>query len=185
MNKRILLAKEEAKIKSCRTCQKGKIGKAVPGEGNPNAKIMFVGEAPGRQEAKTGRPFVGRSGKFLRLAIAKIGLDEKEVYITSPVKYLPKRGTPSRSDIIHGATHLNRQLEIINPKIIVLLGNVAYKALIDQSSAVNSHHGKVVTRDGQKYFVTFHPASALRFPRTRSLMIKDFSKLKELIISED
>lgn len=185
INKKGLLEKEAEKIRKCRHCQRGKIGKAVPGEGNADAQIVFVGEAPGKEEAKTGRPFVGRSGKFLRHLIRRIGLKEEEVYITSPVKYLPKRGTPSKSDIIHGASHLNRQLAIINPKIIVLLGNIAYKALIDQSPAVNSHHGKVITRDGQKYFITFHPAAALRFPRTRSLMIKDFHKLKKLIILEN
>lgn len=180
MREHEFLEKEAKKIRECRECKKNKIGKAVPGEGNPNAQIVFVGEASGRQESLTGRPFVGRSGKFLRLLMAKIGLDEKEVYITSPVKYLPKKGTPTKSDIAHGSEHLARQLAIINPKIVVMLGNVAYQALIGNSPSVNSKHGKIVKKDNRVYFITFHPAAALRFPKIKILLENDFKKLKNL-----
>src|ERR1043166_605202 len=100
MNKRKELERIAKEIASCKICKRNSIGKPVPGEGNPNARIIFVGEAPGKTEAATGRPFVGRSGKFLRTNIQKIGLnDVKDVYITSPVKYLPKRGTPDKRQI--------------------------------------------------------------------------------------
>ncbi|MFZ5845746.1 MAG: uracil-DNA glycosylase, partial [Patescibacteria group bacterium] len=106
MSKRRNLSTIAREIKECQTCKVGKVGKSVPGEGNPNAKIVFIGEAPGRQEAKTGRPFVGRSGQFLRQLIRQIDLREEDVFITSPVKYLPKRGTPLVEDIKHGREHL-------------------------------------------------------------------------------
>lgn len=181
IGKKELLEKEVRKIKNCKACRVGKIGKAVPGEGNPNAKIVFVGEAPGKTESQTGRPFVGRSGKFLRQLITQIGLKEKDVYITSPVKYLPKRGTPSRSDINHGLTHLAKQLEIIKPELIVLLGNIAYKALIDKSASINKYHGKIIQKDKQKYFPTFHPAAGIRFQKIKKLILQDFPKLKFII----
>ena len=88
-------------IEKCALCKKWGTGAPVPGEGNPEAKVVFIGEAPGRQEAKTGRPVVGRSGKLLRATMLEAGLSEEEVYITSPVKYLPLRGTPSRENILH------------------------------------------------------------------------------------
>lgn len=181
MSKKELLEKEAEKIAKCKECQKDKIGKPVPGEGNPDAEIVFIGEAPGKTESKTGRPFVGRSGKFLRQLINQIGLKEEEVFITSPVKYLPKRGTPSDADIAHGRTHLARQLAIIKPKLIVLLGNVAYRALIDASASINKYHGKIIERDSEKYFPTFHPAAAIRFQKIKQLIKQDFIKLKDII----
>src|SRR5258708_22376279 len=105
INKQQELDKIAKEIERCRICKVGKSGKAVPGEGNPNADLMFIGEAPGRTEAATGRPFVGRSGKLLRSLILDAGLQENEVYITSPVKYLPDRGTLTSDDIAHGMTH--------------------------------------------------------------------------------
>ncbi|TSC53829.1 MAG: DNA polymerase bacteriophage-type [Microgenomates group bacterium LiPW_16] len=175
------LEKITKEIERCPICKKGKSGKAVPGEGNPAAKIVFVGEAPGREEAKTGRPFVGRSGKLLRAIIKEIGISENEVYITSPVKYLPVYGTPKKSDILHGKTHLLKQLDIIDPKIIVLLGNVACQALLTAQVSVTKDHGNLITDDKRKYFITFHPAAALRFPKIRRAMTKDFQELKNLI----
>ena len=106
MNKQAELDKISHDIEHCVICKEGKSGKAVPGEGNPDADVVFLGEAPGKTEALTGRPFVGRSGKLLRGLIADAGLKDKEVFITSPVKYLPDRGTPTTQDIAHGRFHL-------------------------------------------------------------------------------
>ena len=86
MNKKKELLKIAREIEKCALCRKWGTGEPVPGEGNPEAKIVFIGEAPGRQEARTGRPFVGRSGKLLRAAILEAGLSDEDVYITSPVK---------------------------------------------------------------------------------------------------
>src|SRR3712207_3427188 len=123
MNKQTALDEIAKEIENCEVCKIGKSGKAVSGEGNPDADIVFIGEAPGKTEALTGRPFIGRSGKLLRSLITSIGLKEEDVYITSPVKYLPDKGTPSLSDIAHGRLHLIKQFDVIDPKLIVLLGS--------------------------------------------------------------
>lgn len=180
MNKQRELRKIEEEIKECTDCQKDKIGKPVVGEGNPNADIVFIGEAPGKLEAKTGRPFIGRSGKYLRQTIREIGLDEKDVYITSPVKYLPKRGTPTNEEIEHGKKHLERQLEIIDPKVIVLMGSVAALGVLGEKIKVLKKHGEIMERNGKKYLITFHPAYAIRFDRKKGQFKKDFQKIREL-----
>lgn len=169
-------------ITNCRTCKRGKIGLPVPGEGSANAKIMFVGEAPGKTEAATGRPFVGRSGKLLRSLIVAAGLTEKEVYITSPVKYLPKRGTPTLADIAHGKIHLDQQIACIKPKYIVLLGAVACRAVLGARVAVMLQHGTTIQKEGVNYFITVHPAAGLRFPPLKKLLEGDFKKLKKCIV---
>lgn len=157
---------------------------AVPGEGNPDADIVFIGEAPGKQEAVSGRPFIGRSGQLLRSMIREIGLDdEKDVYITSPVKYLPLRGTPTSEDIAHGRIHLMQQLAVIQPKVVVLMGRVAAEGVLQKKVFVVKEHGQVIEeKDGVKYFLTYHPAAVLRFPgKFKKLMIEDFRKVKELV----
>lgn len=180
-NKDTALAKIALEIERCDICKIGKSGKAVSGEGNSDADIVFIGEAPGKTESKTGRPFVGRSGQLLRFFIRDAGLKEEEVYITSPVKYLPDRGTPTSKDIAHGRIHLSKQLEIIDPKIIVLLGSVATQGVLEKKIPINKEHGKIIEKDNKKYFITFHPAAALRFPPLKEKLKKDFEKLKKLI----
>jgi uracil-DNA glycosylase family 4 len=172
-----------AEIEVCPVCKQWGEGRAVPGEGDPDADIVFIGEAPGREEAKTGRPFVGRSGKLLRALITEVGLKEQEVFITSPVKYLPLRGTPSRENILHGREHLTKQLLLIDPKIVVLLGNTACVALLDRKVPITKEHGSIIHKDGRKYFITFHPAYALRFPEGKKSLRRDFEALKDLIKS--
>lgn len=169
-----------AKIETCETCKLETSGKAVPGEGNPDAAIVFIGEAPGNTEAVCGRPFVGRSGRLLRTMIHTAGLKEEDVYITSPVKYLPDRGTPTTAQIAHGRTHLMQQLAVIQPEVIVLLGNVAAIALLEKKVPVLQHHGTMIVRGRQKYFLTLHPAAAIRFLKFRKLLEEDFKRLKQL-----
>ncbi|MGE5297892.1 MAG: uracil-DNA glycosylase [Acidobacteriaceae bacterium] len=153
----------------------------MPGEGSASAKIVFIGEAPGKTEAQTGRPFVGRSGRLLREMIGRVGLSEKKVYITSPVKFLPKHGTPTDDEIRHGMIHLNNQLEVIKPKLIVLLGSVAARGMLGQKLAVLSRHGEEFKTVGRNYFLTIHPAAAIRFVKYRKLILADFRKLKKLL----
>ena len=175
------LQKIAEEISHCRLCRKGGTGKAVPGEGNPDARIVFIGEAPGKEEAKTGRPFVGRSGKLLRQAIRDIGLDESAVFITSPVHYLPLRGTPSTAMIHHGRQHLFEQLSVIKPDMIVLLGNSACVALLDGKVEITKKHGTLEKKDGRTYFITVHPAYAVRFTKGKEMLFSDFAALKNLI----
>lgn len=175
------LAEIAREIENCKACKVKTSGKAVPGEGNPDAKVVFLGEAPGRTEAATGRPFVGRSGKFLRQQIEEVGLKVEDVFITSPVKYLPDYITPTIADIDHGRIHLNKQLEVIHPKFIVLLGNVACIAILSEKIPISKMHGEVIERDGRKYFLSFHPAAGIRFQKIKKMFVEDFKKLKKLI----
>lgn len=181
MKKSEKLAKIVQEIEKCKICKMNKGGKPVPGEGNPDAKIVFIGEAPGRKEAQTGRPFVGRSGQFLRKLIREVGLKEEEVYITSPVKYLPDSGTPTRKDIEHGKIHLEKQLGIIDPQTIVLLGRVAAFGVLGEFLAINKMHGVIIDKNNKRYFITFHPSAGLRFPAIKQKIIEDFQKLQKVI----
>lgn len=171
-------------IASCKVCRVGKTGKPVPGEGSPNADIIFIGEAPGRTEGETGRPFVGRSGQYLTKLIESIGTSRSDVFITSPVKYFPvasgKGRAPTDAEIAHGKTHLVRQLDIIKPKIIVLLGRVAAVALLGKSPMISQTHGTYITQDNKRYFLTYHPAAAIRFQKIKPLIEGDFKKFKRL-----
>jgi uracil-DNA glycosylase len=181
MNKTTKLEEIAKEIENCNLCKQEKSGMAVPGEGNPDADVVFIGEAPGKKEAATGRPFIGRSGQLLRSLIREIGFDdEKDVYITSPVKYLPDRGTPTSADIAHGRTHLMKQFAVIQPKVVMLLGRVAAEGVLERKVAVSSEHGKIIEeKDGIKYFLTYHPAAALRFPnKFKKLLQEDFKRLK-------
>ena len=185
-------AKEQAlsdiatEIASCRVCKKGKQGLPVPGEGNADADIVFLGEAPGKEEAKTGRPFIGRAGKVLRGNIIEIlKLDPLDVYITSPVKYFPPYGRPTSQDIIHGKKHLFAQLAVIQPKLVVLMGSVACEAVLGESVKISQVHGTIVEKDSIRYYITYHPAAILHAPQTRPFLIEDFKKLKKLVVKQN
>jgi len=180
-DKQKALNKIAKEIENCIICREGKIGVAVPGEGNPDADIVFIGEAPGKQEAASGRPFIGRSGKVLRALIQEAGLKEQDVFITSPVKYLPEYVTPTLADIEHGRTHLYKQFAVIKPKVVVLLGNTAAIAVLEQKFSIAKDHGKVIERDSITYLITYHPAAPLYNPPIKKDLIKDFKKLKKII----
>ncbi len=170
------------RIEQCSECKKDTVGKLVFGEGNPDADVMFVGEAPGKQEAVSGRPFIGRSGKLLRSMIRSIGLKEQNVYITSPVKYLPKRGTPSKRQIDHSRHTFMEQVDIIDPYIMVLLGKTAVSAVLGKDIPILKQHGTVIETNQRRILITLHPAAVLRFPnKYRDFFADDFRKIKSLI----
>lgn len=181
MDKSSKLTKIAAEIEVCKACKLNKNGMAVPGEGNPDADVIFIGEAPGRNEAATGRPFIGRSGKLLREAIGSIGLKEEDIYITSPVKYLPDYVTPTDDDIAHGMTHLSKQIEVVEPKVLVLLGRVAVRGVLGDKVAISQQHGTFVEKDGRTYFISYHPAAAIRFQKFKKTFLDDFQKIKEVL----
>ncbi|GAC1412481.1 MAG: uracil-DNA glycosylase [Candidatus Doudnabacteria bacterium] len=174
-----LIAEE---IENCKLCKKNTIGKAVPGEGNADADIIFIGEAPGKNEAETGKPFIGRAGKLLRAGIASLGIKDEEVFITSPVKRLPKHITPTFAEIEHGKKHLLKQFNIIDPKIVVLLGRVGALAMLGKNLQMTKEHGKILNgEDGRLYFLMLHPAAPLHSPKLRVELDSDFKKLKALL----
>lgn len=161
----------------------------VIGEGSLSAKIFFVGEAPGKTEAETGRPFCGRSGKFLDEMLASIGLERKRVYITSVVKDRPQDNRdPTPKEIALYGPYLDRQFDIIKPKIIVLLGRISMKYVFtkagieNQLDTIGAMHGKVYegTLSYGKVILLplYHPAAALYNPKNRTVLFDDFKKLK-------
>jgi DNA polymerase len=153
----------------------------VPGEGPLDAEVMFVGQAPGAGEDRSGRPFVGMSGKLLDRLIAKAGLKRGSCYITSAVQFFPpKNRAPTYEEIRECRGFLMGQIDIVKPGIIVLLGSVAAKTVID-AGEIMRRHGATVRKDGRVYFLTLHPAAAVRLKRNMPIIEGDFAKLKGIV----
>lgn len=174
------------KIKICELCELYKLRKnAVPGEGNINSKIMIIGLGPGKDEDIQGRPFVGAAGKFLNELLNLVGIKREEVYITNVVKCIPPNNKPSEKQIfICTSNYLNKQIEIIKPRLIITLGEIATKYIFEKNGKkfVNmSVHGKIF--EFKNYFVLpmFHPASALYNPSLKEKIINDWLRNKEFI----
>src|SRR3989338_339333 len=156
--------------------------RCIPGEGPLDAKIMLIGEAGGEQEEKQQRPFVGRSGQLLRSLLQKAGFDPEKVYITNIVKFRPPENRkPTATEIESCAEYLQEEIKEIKPKIIVLLGDTALKALLGDNYFVTRDNGKVVERQGIKYLIAPHPSAGLRFQKYKEMLKEDLEKLKGLM----
>lgn len=154
----------------------------VFGEGDANAELMFVGEAPGRVEDELGLPFVGPAGKLLDELLASISLERGQVYITNVVKCRPPGNRdPIPQEIEACGPFLDEQVRLISPKILCALGRVAAGVLLEKTIQISKVHGKRL--DGPGYFIVpvFHPAAALRTPSNRDLLFEDFQKLREYL----
>lgn len=160
----------------------------VIGEGSLSSKVFFIGEAPGKTEAETSKPFCGRSGKFLDEMLLSIGLDRKKVYITSVVKDRPQDNRdPTQKEIEIYGPYLDRQLEIIKPKVIVLLGRISMKYIFEkagienQLETISKAHGKIyegkLSYGKVKLLPMYHPAAALYNPKMKSVLLEDFKKI--------
>lgn len=152
---------------------------AVPGDGKYSARFMIVGEGPGRDEDRSGLPFVGASGQFLNDVLAGTGLDRRDFFITNIVKCRPPGNrTPRRDEITTCTTnYLREQIALLKPKLVVLLGGVAVKTLLGAKS-VEEVRGRIVEHEGRRFFATYHPA--VRFYR-EELAVKvreDFAQLQ-------
>jgi uracil-DNA glycosylase family 4 len=164
------LEKIAGQIRQCRLCDLGSLRtNAVPGEGSPNARIMFIGEAPGADEDAQGRPFVGRAGQLLDKIIVACGLKRSEVYIANILKCRPPQNRDPRADeIINCFPYLQKQIEIINPEIIVALGAPAAKTLLNSTKSIGQLRGRFeeyysgIGRPPIKLMATYHPAYLLR-----------------------
>ncbi len=156
------LEKISAEVTGCPLCKLVRTRKnAVPGEGQLSAKIMFVGEAPGKCEDEKGRPFVGAAGRILDEMLAKAGIPRSQVFITNVVKCRPPNNRVPESDEVAACMpYLNRQIALIRPRIICILGRTAYSSILGGGS-ITANRGKVIERGGQKYFLTIHPAAAI------------------------
>lgn len=156
---------------------------AVPGEGPASAEIVLLGEGPGGKEDASGRPFVGPAGHYLDKLLANQGLARERLFITNCVKCRPPENRTPRRDELKTCTSLwlEKQLELISPKLIVLLGQVAARQMLGDTANVSDLHGKITNHNGRNYFVTYHPAAALRFDWVADAIRADFEDLGKLL----
>lgn len=171
-------------VRRCAKCELYKTRRNyVFGEGNPYADLMFVGEAPGGEEDKHGRPFVGRAGKLLTELLSEIGLSRDEVYIANVLKCRPPRNRDPKPDEIKACSpYLDKQIKIIQPRLLVALGRFAAFFLLNRSVTLSRSRLIVYdTRYGNKLIVTYHPAAVLRDPRKMDLVREDFKLIKKTL----
>ena len=153
--------------------------KSVPGEGPENASIMFIGEGPGFNENQQGRPFVGAAGKFLEELLQSIGLKRDQVYITNVVKCRPPGNRdPQPEELGACGEYLERQIEAINPRVIVTLGRYSMARFMPNVK-ISDVHGQPFMRDGRLIVPMFHPAAALHQPALKTSVERDFARLTE------
>ncbi len=154
----------------------GLSSRLVPGEGPLDAKIMLVGQAPGKNEDEKLRPFIGRSGLLLSEALKKAGIRRERCYVTSVVQFFPpKNRMPTEEEVGLCAPFLMQQIEIVNPRWIIALGSLSSSVLAGVEK-ISEAHGRFVLRGGNKVMPTFHPAAALRFKRIKGLFEEDLSE---------
>lgn len=186
------LKKIEKEILNCKKCRLWKTRKnPVVGEGNLRAKIIFIGEAPGASEDEEGRPFCGRAGKILNELFKKALIRPEDVYITNILKCRPpKNRDPKKDEISACSSFLERQINIIRPKIVCPLGRYSAKFIFEKYKIQKSFqpiskiHGNIFLGKGEKFKVKivpfFHPALALYNPKLKKILEKDFLVLKKL-----
>lgn len=163
-------------IGECTRCKLHKQGRKqiVFGVGNPNAELMFVGEAPGADEDQQGEPFVGRAGQLLNNMITAMGLKREDVYIANVIKCRPPGNrTPERDECETCSPFLMRQIDVVQPKVIVALGAVAAKNLLGLNDSMANLRGRFYDFRGTRLAVTYHPAFLLRDPRQKKEAWKD------------
>lgn len=170
------------RVISCVNCNLSKSRtNAVPGIGNEKSDVIFVGEAPGRNEDLQGKPFVGTAGQILSEALEYAGFTRDQVYITNVVKCRPPNNRqPITEERDACRQYLSEELKIIKPKIICILGNTAYNSLLD-GSAITKNRGKLVKNNDQLYFVTVHPAAIIYNPGLRQVLKDDFVLLAKTL----
>lgn len=178
----ILLADQMQGCQKCDLC-KNRI-KVVPGEGNNQSEILFIGEAPGAEENKQGRPFVGAAGQFLEYLLTQVGWKRSDVFITNIVKDQPPSNRDPLPEEIRICTSswLEPQIKIINPKIIVTLGRHAMHYFLPNIGSISQAHGRVFRKpDKMVYFPLYHPAVALYRSEMKQTLENDFKKLPRLL----
>ena len=172
------LSEVAAAVRGCTDCplSEGRTN-AVPGDGNPSSEIMFVGEGPGYYEDVQGLPFVGQAGQLLNELLAEIGLRREDVYITNVVKCRPPRNRdPQPDEIGECSKYLDRQIELIDPKVIVTLGRYSMDRFFP-GQRISRIHGEA-RRVGERMVVPmYHPAAALHQPSLRRTLSDDFAKI--------
>jgi DNA polymerase len=153
---------------------------AVPGKGSFNSDVMFVGEAPGKNEDLHGEPFIGVAGKRLSVALENAGISRDDVYITNTVKCRPPNNrVPSKLERETCAEHIQKEIEIIKPKIICVLGNTAFGSVLG-GTEITKFRGKIGRKNNQLYFITIHPAATIYNQKLIEVLKQDIKKLFDL-----
>jgi len=176
------LSELNQEIALCQLCEIAKYrNKVVPGEGAEEADIMFVGEAPGWHEDQQGRPFVGPAGQYLDQLLASINLNRKQVYIANVIKCRPQGNRdPLPSEILNCRPWLERQIELIRPRMIVTLGRYSM-AMFFPNKSISKIHGTAQKRDNIIYYAMYHPAAALHQPSLRRAIEEDMLRIPSLL----
>lgn len=182
MDKAFLLAQIEKNIKVCEKCRLCKTAKnAVPGEGNPDSEIVFIGEAPGETEDLTGRPFVGRAGRLLETLLAKIEYTREDVWIGNIIKHRPPLNRdPLPDEITACQPYLTEQLKVMSPKLIVTLGRFALSYFYNDGK-ISRDKGSLIATAKYNVFPVYHPAAALRNPQMAKALEEDFLKIPRVL----
>ncbi len=187
MNKKKQLDNLHAKWMDKCTCELRKTAiQAVPGFGNPDADIVFIGEAPGKNEDEQGQPFIGRAGKFLDEMLKTINLSRKDVYITNTVKYRPPNNRDPKPDEVAACWDwLTEELNLINPTVIVTLGRHALNRFFPNEQ-ISAAHGTILKKkiedlNTNHFFALYHPAPALYNGNMRDTLMDDFKKLPKVL----
>lgn len=172
-------------IRRCRKCRLWEGRRhAVPGEGDPSARVMLVGEAPGEKEDHQGRPFVGMTGRrFLDDFLSEADFPRQELFITSAVKCRPPKNRNPLPDELMTCFEawLRPQVEALEPEAIVLLGKIAVRQATGEDVKLAEAHGRIIELLGRRALMTYHPTAAMRFPVPRKGMREDFVKLRGLL----
>ena len=165
-------------VVSCTKCELCKTRNySVPGKGNHNSEIIFIGEAPGRSEDMAGEPFVGAAGKKLSDALEYAGISRESVYITNVVKCRPPNNrVPSQAEKESCRNYLESEIALIKPKVICIMGNTAYQSILGGKN-ITKERGKFVKKDGKLYFLTVHPAAIIYNQKLMDSLKNDMKKL--------
>ena len=172
----------------CTRCKLHELGRQqiVFGVGDPKARLMFVGEAPGRDEDAQGVPFVGRAGKLLTKIIESIGLDREQVYIANVIKCRPpKNRNPEYDEVEKCEPFLFTQIDSVRPLVIVALGSFAARTLLQSETTISRLRGQVYDYRGTQLIPTFHPAYLLRNPGRKRDVWEDMKRVKALLLERD
>ena len=174
------LKKSIAECKKCRLCTNRT--NIVLGEGNINAKIMFIGEGPGADEDKQGLPFVGKAGQLMNKAFQALGINREEIYIANIVKCRPPSNrVPEEDEAQACLNYLRNQVVLIKPEIIVLLGSTSLKTILGKEYGITAVRGKWMEKNGIKYMPTWHPAALLRDENKKIEFWQDLKELKKYL----
>ena len=176
------LKKIKKQVTQCTKCELSKTrNNSVPGKGNFKSDVIFVGEAPGKNEDMKGEPFIGIAGKKLSIALENAGITRDDVYITNIVKCRPpKNRVPTTNERNTCQNYLKKEIEIIKPKIICILGNTAFNSLLNGKEIIK-FRGKIVRKNNQLYFLTIHPAATIYNQKLINVLKKDIKKLLRVV----